>query len=156
QEIGLSVTDRHDSVKYGLSGWLTAVGAKVVVEPRKLYRNNNRRPDLKVQLAGKRWNVDVRVGHPLGPTNVKVAKQGAGKFLEEMESDKHRDYKDCKQAEPGAELVAFVMESTGGFGKEAVKFVQDVIKTAQRFKAVWSPKQDVYGIFRRLAIAVAK
>jgi hypothetical protein len=84
-----------------------------------------------------------------------MAAQGPLKVLEEAEKDKHRHY-DRMAANQQAVFVPFAVESTGAIGKEALDWINVFIKAARRIKAVWAPRQDVYGIFRTVAIAVAK
>ena len=55
----------------------------------------------------------------------------------------------------GATCVAFAVESSGGFGAEALKFAKELIALGAKVKNVWAPHEVVQGIYRSIAIAVA-
>ena len=55
----------------------------------------------------------------------------------------------------GATCVAFAVESSGGFGAEALKFAKELIALGAKVKNVWAPHEVVHGIYRSIAIAVA-
>ena len=153
KERATSITDAHDSIKYKLASWATALGARVKVEPRRL-GEDGKRPDLDIELGGSRWLLDVTRRHALAPSHLAKAAQGPLKVLEEAEQDKHRKF-DVMAGENGASFVPFAVETTGGFGKEAVQWIADFIKTAERVKVVWAPREEVQGIYRTIAVAIA-
>jgi len=184
QAKGTTITDRHDAVKYTVAKWASDLGARVRVEPRKLHHNrrkcrrctsfvecktcrratecescgncqcNKRRPDLFIELAGSTYTWDCTVRRATCPSHVDEASKGIEKVLEQAEREKHRTYD--RQAESiGATFVAFAVESTGGFGAEALKFVKDLIALGAKVRNVWAPRQVVQGIYRSVAIAVA-
>ncbi len=185
QARGTTVTRRHDALKYVVAKWVSDLGGVVKVEPRKLHAQgrkcrkcktlvecstckratkctacNNcgncseRRPDLLIELGGQYIAWDVTVRRACCPSHVDVASKGIEKVLEQAEREKHRAY-DRLAESIGATFVAFAVESTGGFGAEALKFVKELIALGAKVKNVWAPHEVVQGIYRSIAIAVA-
>ena len=60
------------------------------------------------------------------------------------------------QIELGAEFFAFAVETTGRLGNDALAFIRRLIQEGARFKHVFAPKQVVQGIYRTVAVAVAR
>jgi hypothetical protein len=153
------VTDRHDAVKHTVARLATAVGARVVVEPRKKERQdrkeNKRRPDTVVELPGKKWWTDETIVHPYGPTNVSVSAQNPQALLKSAEQDKHTKY-DEEASYAGATFVPIALESTGGFGSEALLFIKELITESKKQHMVWRDKEYVNMVYRNIAIAVAR
>ena len=75
--------------------------------------------------------------------------------LAQAEAKKHQSY-DQLAANLGATLVPFAVEATGGFGVEALAFIKELIATADKFKTVWTPRQVIQGLYRSIAISVAR
>ena len=192
-ELHSSVTDRHDGMKRAVARLAEAVGAKVVVEPRKHERRekkerqrrsgpaeekqqrerkegkgsvvenegrekkkeDNKRPDSVVELPGKKWWTDETIWHPYGPTNVSVSAQSPQALLKTAEQQKHIKY-DEEASRAGAIFVPFALESTGGFGKEALLFIRELIAESKKQHMVWRDKEFVNMAYRNIAIAVAR
>ena len=115
---------------------------------------NKRRPDLFIELAGSTFTWDGTVRRACCPSHVDAASKGIQNVLKQAEQEKHRTYD--RQAESiGATHVAFAVESTGGFGAEALKFAKDLIALGAKVRNVWAPREVVQGIYRSVAIAVA-
>ncbi len=55
---------RHRWVCEALAKWCRSLGAMVRLEPPRLDRNDNKRPDLDIQIANNRFLIDVSVVHP--------------------------------------------------------------------------------------------
>ena len=107
-----------------------------------------------IELGGQYIAWDGTVRRACCPSHVDVASKGIEKVLEQAEREKHRAY-DRLAESIGATFVAFAVESTGGFGAEALKFVKELIALGAKVKNVWAPHEVVQGIYRSIAIAVA-
>jgi hypothetical protein len=159
EELHSSVTERHDAMKHTVARLATAVGARVVLEPRKKERQdrkeNKKRPDTVVDLPGRRWWTDETIVHPYGPTNVSVSAQNPQALLKSAEQDKHTKY-DEEASYAGATFVPIALESTGGFGSEALVFIKELIAESKKQHMVWRDKEYVNMVYRNIAIAVAR
>jgi hypothetical protein len=54
------------------------------------------------------------------------------------------------------EVKSGVHETTGGFGPEALQFIKSLIKLGAEAKMVFAPRDVVQGIYRSVAVAVAR
>jgi hypothetical protein len=192
---GSTITDRHDDVKYALAHWLTKLGARVKVEPRRIHDKgiDDRQPPPRAKRRGWRrsraaaaagqggseekeqkevgksgkvfdlfvWGlgspiaVDITVRHPLAPSHVVQSAADPEGVLEQAEAEKHRLY-DGLADRVGAKFFAFAVESTGRLGNDALAFIRHIIQEGARFKHIWAPKEIVHGIYRTVAIAIAR
>ena len=109
---------------------------------------------MLIELGGKSIAWDGTVRRACCPSHVDVASKGFEKVLEQAEREKHRTY-DRLAESIGATCVAFAVESSGGFGAEALKFAKELIALGAKVKNVWAPHEVVHGIYRSIAIAVA-
>ena len=99
--------------------------------------------------------VDFCITHPLAPSHVERCAEDAESVLERAEADKCREYSGLAE-QAGAKFFAFAVETTGRLGKGACDFIQHIIRQGVQFKNVWAPKEVVEGIYRTVAIAVAR
>lgn len=111
--------------------------------------------DLFIWGLGKPIALDVTVVHPLAPSHVQDSADNPGSALKKAEAEKHWLY-DGLADRVGAEFFAFAVETTGRLGDEALAFIRRLIQEGARFKHVWAPKQVVQGIYRSVAVAVAR
>jgi len=56
----------------------------------------------------------------------------------------------------GADFYAFAVETTGRLGPGALAFIRRLIQEGARFKNVDAPKEVVNGIYRSVAVALAR
>ena len=56
----------------------------------------------------------------------------------------------------GATFFAFAVETTGRLGPQALAFIRHLIQEGACYKNVWAPKEVVKGIYRTVAIAIAR
>jgi hypothetical protein len=118
-------------------------------------RAARKRFDLLITGLGKPIAVDVRVAHPLAPSLVERCAADAEGVLEEAEAEKDREYRGLAD-QMGASFFAFAVETTGRLGQQALAFIRLIIQEAARYKSVWAPKEVVHGIYRSVAMAVAR
>jgi len=154
-EKATSVTDRHDDVKLALARWASRLGARVKIEPRRLDRNSKKRPDLMVEIAGQCFLIDVTVWHPLAPSHVSACARDEESVLKQAEAKKLGDYSGIAE-DMKAEFFPFAVETTGRLGTGAMAFIKKLIEEGARYKNVWAPKEIVQGIYRSVAIAIAR
>jgi hypothetical protein len=74
--------------------------------------------------------------------------------MDEAAAEKHRHYDDMA-TKAGATFVAFVVESNGGFGDEALQHLKKMIQAAQRQSYVWAPAQAINTVYRAIAARLA-
>ena len=96
-----------------------------------------------------------RLVHPYNPTNVSVSAENPQKLLKSAEQEKHIKY-DEEASYAGATFVPFALESTGGFGTEALLFIKELIAESKKQHMVWHDKEYVNMVYRNIAIAVAR
>ena len=75
--------------------------------------------------------------------------------MAEAEANKLETYRAIAD-EIKAEFFAFAVETTGRLGDRALAFIKTLIQQGARFKNVWAPKEVVQGIYRTVAIAIAR
>src|SRR3954471_4108008 len=75
--------------------------------------------------------------------------------MDEAAAEKHRHYDDMA-TKAGATFVAFVVESNGGFGDEALQHLKKMIQAAQRQSYVWAPAQAINTVYRAIAARLAR
>ena len=106
-------------------------------EPRQDFWQDRRRTDIFAVLGPKSYHIDVRVTHPTSLSYVQVACQGPLRAAELAAQEKRRRYAALAHAD-GAEFVPFVVETFGGFRKDARAFISDLAKFAVTSSRVWS------------------
>ena len=99
--------------------------------------------------------VDVRVSHSLAPSHVEQCARDETAVLKAAEAEKHSAYRELAD-KMGAKFFAFAVESTGRLGDDALAFIKLLIQEGARYKHVWAPKEVVHGIYRAVAVAVAR
>ena len=75
--------------------------------------------------------------------------------MREAEAEKHRSY-DGLADQIGAKFFAFAVETTGRLGNDALALIRHLIQEGAKFKNVWTPKEVVQGIYRTVAVAIAR
>ena len=111
--------------------------------------------DLFIWGLGQPIALDVTVVHPLAPSHVVQSAADPESVLEQAEAEKHREY-DGLADRVGAKFFAFAVETTGRLGNDALSFIRHLIQEGARFKHLWAPKEVVQGIYRTVAIAIAR
>lgn len=111
-----AITTRHDRVVQCLAGLFRSAGAVVHVEQR-IEGTSRHRPDLLIITPDKSVFVDVAIIHSSAPSRSTISVEAA---TGAMEADKKAKYLPLAQLQ-GASLLAFVMDSYGSWGKQAVE-----------------------------------
>jgi hypothetical protein len=86
---------------------------------------------------------------------VSVSAQNPQALLKTAEREKHTKY-DEEAGHAAAIFVPIALESTGGFGSEALLFIKELIAESKKQHMVWRDKEYVNLVYRNIAIAVAR
>jgi len=115
----------------------------------------NKRFDLLIWGLGAPVAVDVRVTHSLAPSHVDKCAEEAEAVVLAAEAEKARDYRDLAE-KMGAKFFAFAVETTGRLGPQALELIRYLIQEGARYKNIVAPKEVVQGIYRTVAVAIAR
>jgi hypothetical protein len=158
QMLSGEVMKRHDVIKNTIVRWLNALGAPAQAEPRNPDDPRGSRVDILVDfpMHGERTLVDVVVSHPLAPSHRHRAAAAPLAVAEFAAKEKHR--KHGPQAEERrCDLVAFSLETLGGWHVEAADFVRAVIARCSQHQDVkWAPTEVVKGVHGLIAMAIVR
>src|SRR6185437_7192239 len=122
--------------------------AKAVLPGKKRF-------DLRIWGFGKPVYLDVTVKHSLAPSHVDDCAEDAEAVVLEAEGEKEQKYQGLAE-NMGAKFFAFAVETTGRLGPQALECIRYLIQEGARFKNVSAPKEVVQGIYRTVAIAIAR
>jgi hypothetical protein len=90
--------------------WARSLGAMVRLEPPRLDRVDNKRPDLEIYIANKHYLLDVSIVHPSAASYKKAASSKHLATAPQAERRKSSKYRDLAAASH-AEFFPFVVES---------------------------------------------
>jgi hypothetical protein len=124
-----AMSNRHDWLVQLLAALFRALGAIVHVEPR-VFDYDRVRPDLDVTLPHHSLQIDVTVVCPNSPSR-RSGNQLAAAHTAEARKRSHYAANSKLGSGP---LLAFSVETFGGFGKEAVEII-DLIQKLSRSTA---------------------
>ena len=128
---------RHDEIVDRLVDAIHRAGGQAWAEPRQDFWQDRRRTDIFAVMGPKSYHIDVRVTHPTAVSYVTLACQGSLLAAEEAAQEKKRRYAAMAHAE-GASFVPFIVETFGGFGKDARAFIAELAKYATVGSRLWS------------------
>jgi hypothetical protein len=119
---GNKITARHHGIRNILANFATKSGAIVEIEPSHCFSDNLLRPDLEIIMGSQRYFIDVTIISPTNPSNLSYGLKllGAAAYKEKMKQNKYAKLSN----EAGASFIPFVIESYGGLGKQAKKFIE--------------------------------
>ena len=142
------------TIKWTVATWAATLGArKVKVEPRQ--RGERKHWDGEMIIGGHKLSYDVTVRNSCAPSHVARSKNSMKEFFEEAEREKHDIYDALAEAQ-NTQFFAIVVDVHGGFGPDALKFFQELIKLGNRVKGDWTPHQVVHGIYRSIAADICR
>jgi hypothetical protein len=142
---GREVTLRHDQLVQLLARYLKLAGAVVVLEPKHVFSETHKRPDLQVVLASKVYLIDVTIVNPTAPSNVRHGQKILGQ-ASVAEKTKLRKYEELS-SQQNCTFIPFVIEVYGGIGKRAQEFLNEVSVFAHDHMTVYSRFDVVNGLF---------
>jgi hypothetical protein len=158
---GREITIRHNAIKEAIARYARLAGAVVIVEPAGLFVDSNQRPDLQVILNHVMYLVDVTVVNPEAPTHVNHSGTPLG-VAREAEKAKVRKYREavmCGDKEgkrPSYKFVPFVVETHGGLGDEARKFLSALSVFAKENTFAISHYELMRGLRHSIAAALQR
>ena len=135
--------------------WLNRLGFRCEVELRDPLSSGRSRPDGVATIRRTKIEFEVSVTHPLANSYVNGASKtslSAAHAREEVKNIQHQDHNRGEKRP----VYPVVMETLGGVGNSAAKFVDDAIKEGGRAGQRWAPKEVVYGCWRVLSIALVR
>ena len=118
------ITGRHDIIVHLLATFIRSAGGAVFIEPKHL---SNKRPDSQVRWPGDTDLVDASITDPTCPSYVQSASSFPLAAAGYRERSKRTKYLPVA-TEERAGFVPFVMETFGGFGKDALAFLDKISK----------------------------
>ena len=108
-----------------------------------------------MQLGSTRYLIDVTIRDPCAPSKLSYSSKERLAAAARAERKKHDTY-DSLAKRLKAKVIPFVVESHGGIGQEATKFISDLLSRAAAMSTVWQPSELVHSIFWSVACAVQK
>jgi hypothetical protein len=143
----LAAQRRHDRIVDVLMKWVTKVGGLAYEEPREEPGPNSsrRRTDIKIFLGPTAYSVDVGVVHPTAPYSIRYSAREPLGAADAYAKHKIRKYSAQAERE-GATFVPFIVETFGGFCKQATELVKAIAKYAHLNSAVWSSAATLTGL----------
>jgi hypothetical protein len=155
-----AMTYRHDLIVQTLADWIRRVGGTAQVEPRGLWAREDggdgRRPDIRVLLGGLVFLLDAAVVHPTAASRIgtptSLTELGAAT---QMETLKTRRYTQLARHEQ-ATFVPFVVETFGGFGREARQFCTLLSRFAEGASEIYTRTDVLLGLRADIAHAIQR
>jgi hypothetical protein len=158
QMLSSEIMVRHDAVKNTLVRWFNALGAPARPEPRNPDDPRGSRVDILVEfpLHRERTLVDVVISHPLAASHRSRAATASLAVAVQAAKDKHRKH-GAQAEERRCDLVAFSLETFGGWHLEAADFLRSVIaRCSQQQDVKWAPTEVVKGVHGLIAMAIVR
>jgi hypothetical protein len=145
---GAALQQRHNRVRNLLRDHVLRAKGIAQLEPTNL-GNDNKRPDLLVTFRGTQYILDVAVIHQLAYSH--LVRRGSPMLAKEQE--KIRKYKAMARQQQ-MDFVPFIMDTSGGLGPAAVKFLQKLSVHSRDLNGAWS-QAEIDGRLRdTLAVAI--
>lgn len=126
-----AATTRHDMLVRLLDRFIRRAGGATYVEPNWL---GGQRPDIHVCFPDSRYLLDASVTHPAAPSYCRASAFTLLHAATDREKRKTTKYK-ALATEEGSAFVPFVMETYGGFGPKAGRFLGDLVRRASHLSS---------------------
>lgn len=131
-------TTRHDDLHHLLCDFTRQAGCAVFIEPRGL-DGTGKRPDAQVFFQSGTELLDTSITHPCSPSYFARAATEQLWAAKTRQQAKHNKY-DLLAAEEKSPFSAFVMETFGGFGSEALNFIKKISRCHSEQFSTPTPK----------------
>ena len=123
-----AITRRHNLVLNRLAHFARLLHVPTRIEPAGLAADDERRPDIQLDLPAVTLLGDVTISHPLAKSWQRVAAQrGVEAVGDQRQAEKDGLYADMA-AECDMDFSAFVLYTYGGFHRSALSFVASMGK----------------------------
>ena len=146
---------RHDWIRDIIVEWVKKAGGRAWVEPRQVIWHDDRRPDVRVSLGPAVFELDVSVVHPTSASHLAAAVQGSLGAAKKISKAKSNKFGAMSRSE-GSTFVPFILETYGGFCKEARDFMKELSKHAGVHSAVYSSSDLICGLRSAIHAALFK
>ena len=114
-----AITARHDGIVQLVAAIFRRAGALVNIEV-KCDGETRVRPDIEIILPDHSILVDVAVVHPSAPSRRSLTPLAATRDIENAKAAKYSSV----ASERGARFMAFIVESYGALGKQAMELLK--------------------------------
>ena len=151
---GREFTLRHNQIVLTLARFLRLAGAPTSVEPKHVYSETGKQPDLLTILNHKVYLIDVTIVNPTAPSNLVHAQRMLGAATE-AEKRKIRKY-DELSSQQNYTFIPFVIETYGGIGKKAQTFLDALSVFAHDNMTVCSRFDVVNGLKYAIACSLQR
>jgi len=151
---GREITIRHNQVVATIDRFAKLAGATVVMEPKHLFSDSAKRPDLQIIIGHKQYLVDVTIVHPTAPANLSHSQKVLGQ-AHAAEKSKCRKYDEIS-LEQHAIFVPFVIETYGGLGAKAQELMNELSIFAIDHAVIRSRYDIVSGLRYAIACSVQR
>jgi hypothetical protein len=150
------VIGSHDDGTSETYHFLKSLGCVTRLEELKLEADSNKRMDIFLQFGNKRKLIDFQTRHPLTKSNLRAARRSGDGLFELAEAQKKRKYEQMAR-EQKADLVPFITNTFGGWGKEATKVINEVLDWYKKnSNGVWAPGEIIFSLPRKLALILLR
>jgi hypothetical protein len=151
---GREITIRHHQVVATIERYAKLAGAVVVVEPKHVFSESSKRPDLQIIMNHKSYLLDATIVHPTAPSNLQHSQKLLGQ-AEAAEKLKMNKYEELSQ-DQHCIFVPFVIETYGGLGKKAQEFLNELSIFAIDHAVIRSRFDIVNGLRYAIACSVQR
>ena len=151
---GREISTRHHQVVATIERYAKLAGAIVVSEPKKLFSETSKRPDLQIVMNHKTYLLDVTIVHPTAPSNLQHSQKLLGQ-AEAAEKIKMNKYNELSQNQ-NCTFIPFAIETYGGLGNRAQGFLNELSIFAIDHAVIRSRYDIVNGLRYAIACSVQR
>ena len=152
KQVGSCIIMRHNGVRDAIVTALRKAGISPIVEPSGYDASDNRRPDIFAIINGRSTFIDVIVVHPSAPSHRNKKPLAAAEYYVKLKVDKYRDLAEGSDAV----IIAFVVETGGGYSDQARYLIDDIVTHALNHAAAYSASSIRDELKDTIAIAIQK
>jgi hypothetical protein len=151
---GREITIRHNQVVATIERFAKLAGATVVTEPKNLFSESSKRPDLQIIMNHKNYLLDVTIVHPTAPSNLNHSQKilGQAEVSEKLKINKYEQI----SREQNCIFIPFVIETYGGLGRKAQDFLNELSIFAIDHAIIKSRFDIVNGLRYAIACSVQR
>jgi hypothetical protein len=149
------VAARHDAVAHVLSAAVQQAGGHATVEPRKLWGDDNRRPDLQIIFPAHHLLTDVVISHPLAPSHSSHCRRKFAAVAEQAAATKIHKYSPMADR-LDARFLPFSLETTGGMSKHSQELVEQIVLASRDHLIMPTSFRLARSILAAVAVAVQR
>ena len=153
---GVDITARHNAVVQRLAHFARMLCVQPIVEPAGLHSDDQRRPDIQLDLPEATLLGDVTISHPSARSWQRVASiRGVEAVGDAREAEKNHLYADMAQQRE-MQFGAIVLYTYGGFHSSALRFISQMAKAVDPATCLTSPAQWKQELMQQIAVAVQR